>query len=71
MVWCVAVQCSTKGGQGITMHRFPRDPERRKIWEQKVKRQGWKAHDRSFLCDVSRYTQQYILVEQFDIFIIS
>ncbi|XP_057673650.1 uncharacterized protein LOC130904720 isoform X2 [Corythoichthys intestinalis] len=33
------------------MHRFPRNPERRRLWEIKVKRASWKAHNNSFLCD--------------------
>ena len=36
------------------MHRFPRDPKRRKLWEVKVKREGWKANDTSLLCEVSK-----------------
>ena len=53
MVCCVAVGCSIQDGQGKIMHRFPRDPERRRLWEIKVKRENWKAHDRSYICSVS------------------
>ena len=31
MVCCVAVNCSSRDGQGIIMHRFSRDPKRRII----------------------------------------
>ncbi|XP_061701281.1 uncharacterized protein LOC133514048 isoform X3 [Syngnathoides biaculeatus] len=51
MVCCVAVGCSTRFKQGVRMHRFPRNPERRHLWEIKVKRVGWKPHNNSLLCD--------------------
>ncbi|XP_061604214.1 uncharacterized protein LOC133465423 isoform X1 [Phyllopteryx taeniolatus] len=51
MVCCVAVGCSTRFKQGVRMHRFPRNPERRRLWEIQVKRVGWKPHNNSLLCD--------------------
>lgn len=33
------------------MHRFPRDARRRKLWEQRVRRQNWKASNYSVLCE--------------------
>ena len=50
---CVAVGCTTKPGQGVTMHRFPADSNRRAIWTAKVRRENWEPNKNSYLCDVS------------------
>uniref|UniRef100_UPI00359027FA uncharacterized protein n=1 Tax=Myxine glutinosa TaxID=7769 RepID=UPI00359027FA len=37
--------------KGFKMYRFPSDPNRRKIWENKVSRVGWKPASSSKLCE--------------------
>ncbi|XP_041952349.1 uncharacterized protein LOC121712272 [Alosa sapidissima] len=48
---CAAYGCSVRPGRGKRMHNFPRDPIRRKLWEQKVRRKNWKANNYSILCE--------------------
>lgn len=55
MPGCCAFGCSNRDSKGFLMKRFPSDPERRKLWETKVKRDNWKAKDSSYLCEVSEY----------------
>ena len=52
MPCCAAWGCSNRKNRGKQIHRFPRNPERRKIWEVKVRRDGWKANDNCLLCEV-------------------
>ncbi|XP_034017367.1 uncharacterized protein LOC117502423 [Thalassophryne amazonica] len=59
---CSAWGCSNRSDGGKRMHRFPRDPVRRRTWEQKLRREGWKANDRSLLCEDHFDETQY---EQF------
>ena len=32
------------------MHRFPADPKRFKVWEERMNRRNWKAKPTTFLC---------------------
>ncbi|XP_050727460.1 uncharacterized protein LOC127004117 [Eriocheir sinensis] len=50
MVRCAAMGCSNHTGLGKILHRFPRDPERRRQWEKKVNRRNWRPTDSSYLC---------------------
>ncbi|XP_030835891.1 THAP domain-containing protein 2-like [Strongylocentrotus purpuratus] len=36
MTGCCAFGCSNKSEKGYKMYRFPADPQRRKIWENKI-----------------------------------
>ena len=50
---CVAAGCSTKSGEGYSLHEFPRDDGFRAKWTRAVKlqRAGWKGPTAaSFLC---------------------
>ncbi|XP_061880766.1 zinc finger protein 2-like isoform X1 [Entelurus aequoreus] len=64
MPCCAAPGCSYRNTSGKHMHRFPRDPERRKIWEVNVGREGWRANDYSILCedhfDETQYEQRRV-----------
>ncbi len=51
MPCCAAVGCHNKE-HNVRLFRFPRDEERRKLWEIKVKREGWSPNDNSQLCEV-------------------
>ncbi|XP_071453914.1 uncharacterized protein [Hetaerina americana] len=49
---CCAYGCrerSQKGGS-VTLHSFPKDPSRRKLWEMKVRRQNFKVTDYTKIC---------------------
>uniref|UniRef100_A0A8C4QM89 THAP-type domain-containing protein n=1 Tax=Eptatretus burgeri TaxID=7764 RepID=A0A8C4QM89_EPTBU len=56
---CAAWGCPNRQGQGITFHRFPRNAQRRQVWEAKVRRKDWKACDNSFLCKAHFEDNQY------------
>jgi THAP domain len=47
------VGCSNRSEKGFRVFRFPRDSERRSVWEVKVRREGWTPTDSSYLCEVS------------------
>lgn len=53
MPGCAAVNCSNSSEKGFLMKRFPRDPEKRKLWQIKTKRDNWKPTNNSYLCEVS------------------
>ncbi|XP_063859982.1 uncharacterized protein LOC135100721 [Scylla paramamosain] len=59
MVYCAARSCGSHSGLGKMLHRFPRNPSRRKYWEMRVHRDNWKPNDNSYLCadhfDESQY----------------
>ncbi|XP_064461628.1 uncharacterized protein LOC135371568 isoform X2 [Ornithodoros turicata] len=49
---CVAVNCTNSRAKGFRMYRFPRDPKRKRIWEEKTKRGGgWRPNANSELCE--------------------
>ena len=52
--YCSAVDChncQSKGKErGIKFYRFPADPQRRKLWELRVKRADWQPTPASRLC---------------------
>ncbi|XP_047235931.1 THAP domain-containing protein 6-like [Girardinichthys multiradiatus] len=52
---CAAWNCSNRLGVqtkslGITFHRFPKDSDRRRLWEVAVRRDGFSASSSSALC---------------------
>ncbi|KAG8187522.1 hypothetical protein JTE90_019952 [Oedothorax gibbosus] len=48
---CVVLNCKEWRKKGfVTLHRFPKDPERRKLWENKVKKTNFKATNSSRIC---------------------
>ena len=51
MAGCAAFGCSNRSEQGYKLHRFPKDPVRRKKWSIKVKRDKWKPSSTTFLCE--------------------
>ncbi|KAG5264937.1 hypothetical protein AALO_G00259650 [Alosa alosa] len=51
MPCCAAYGCSVQPGRGKRLHYFPREPTRRKLWEQRVRRKNWKANNFSLLCE--------------------
>ncbi|CAH1394693.1 unnamed protein product [Nezara viridula] len=51
MVGCCAVGCTNSTQKGVNMKRFPSDPERRKVWSEKVDRKNWTPTDASRLCE--------------------
>lgn len=57
MTGCCAFGSSNRSENGYSMHHFPSDPERRKMWANRVNRSGWKPTNSSFLCQVSSKSQ--------------
>eukprot|EP00095_Tigriopus_kingsejongensis_P002625 maker-scaffold290_size220039-snap-gene-1.12 protein:Tk02625 transcript:maker-scaffold290_size220039-snap-gene-1.12-mRNA-1 annotation:"PREDICTED: uncharacterized protein LOC101073771" len=51
MVSCSAYKCSNRGEYGFKFYRFPRDPDRRKIWAIKVRRLKWSPTPNCRLCE--------------------
>lgn len=52
MPGCSAYGCSNSAAKGFLMKTFPRDPEKRKNWTVKVKRENWYPSNYSTLCEV-------------------
>lgn len=54
--YCAASGCQTKSKQGITLHRFPPDPQQRLEWTEFVRRSGrgnsWTPRPQSLLCSL-------------------
>ncbi|GBO13424.1 hypothetical protein AVEN_70941-1 [Araneus ventricosus] len=52
VVSCCAFGCTERAVKGgpVTFHCFPKDEERRKIWEIKIRRENFKATKSSRLC---------------------
>lgn len=61
MVYCVAFNCNTRSGQGYGLYTFPKDPDRRKIWIQKVKRQNFLPTEHSRLCSKHFDYDQFVI----------
>uniref|UniRef100_UPI00358F8F6E THAP domain-containing protein 2-like n=1 Tax=Myxine glutinosa TaxID=7769 RepID=UPI00358F8F6E len=62
MLWlegCCAIGCTNRSERGFKMYRFPADPGRKKIWENKVRRLRWKPTRGSFLCQKHFDAQQF------------
>ena len=48
---CAVSGCNSQAGtDGLSFFRFPADPERRKLWEDFIGRQNWKAKDHTRIC---------------------
>ena len=49
---CVAAGCSNTPGEGISLYKFPSDPELREKWIKQVRRTRaqWKVTKYSFIC---------------------
>lgn len=59
MTGCCVPLCTGSSRKGHRMFRFPRDNERRKIWEVQVKRAFWEAKDTSKICELHFEPSQY------------
>ncbi|XP_016661072.1 THAP domain-containing protein 4-like [Acyrthosiphon pisum] len=51
MSGCTAVKCSNTRSKGFRLFRFPRDPNRRKIWLQNYHRDKWQPTNHFELCE--------------------
>ncbi|XP_068210920.1 uncharacterized protein Dlip2 [Palaemon carinicauda] len=51
MTGCSAFGCTNRAEKGSRLFRFPSNPERRKIWRNKVNRLRWEPSANSFLCE--------------------
>jgi hypothetical protein len=49
---CSAINCSKSPADGIRLFRFPRDPDRRKLWAVNTRRDGFIPSDNHCLCEV-------------------
>ncbi|XP_029171513.1 uncharacterized protein LOC114940902 isoform X1 [Nylanderia fulva] len=52
MPGCAAIGCNNRSEKGYIMKCFPRDPNLRKIWKERVARADWEPSNNSFLCHV-------------------
>ncbi|XP_062385638.1 uncharacterized protein LOC134072799 [Sardina pilchardus] len=59
MPCCAAYGCSVRPGRDKRVHYFPRDPTRRKRWEQGVRRKDWTPNNYSLLCEDHFEESQY------------
>ncbi|CAH1406768.1 unnamed protein product [Nezara viridula] len=51
MVHCCAFGCSNSSEKGFSMKRFPSNPQRRKVWAAKVKRENWTPTNATRICE--------------------
>ncbi len=54
MPHCAAINCANGPASRVKVHRFPKDPVRRRQWIQNCRRDKWSPTENSVLCDVSR-----------------
>ena len=49
---CCAFGCASRYSKkkGVKLYRFPRDPERRSLWIQAIKREKWQPNEHSRVC---------------------
>ncbi|KAJ8301015.1 hypothetical protein KUTeg_022534 [Tegillarca granosa] len=50
MVYCVAFNCNSTSGQGVSLFTFPKDDRIRKVWVSKIRREGFVPTATSRLC---------------------
>eukprot|EP00095_Tigriopus_kingsejongensis_P009948 maker-scaffold7584_size3104-snap-gene-0.1 protein:Tk09948 transcript:maker-scaffold7584_size3104-snap-gene-0.1-mRNA-1 annotation:"PREDICTED: uncharacterized protein LOC755078" len=61
MPHCVAVNCTNRTEKKCSMYKFPLNPDRRKLWASKVKRESFKPTNNSFLCEDHFTKEQFIV----------
>ena len=49
---CIVPHCHNRADYGYRMINCPRDPSRRKEWEHRINRPGWRAKNSSQICQV-------------------
>ena len=49
---CCAVNCANRHSRAttVTFHRFPEDPERRRLWIRAISRDKWELKDHNRIC---------------------
>lgn len=61
MPGCAAIGCNNRSEKGYTMKCFPRDPNLRNVWKQRVGRADWEPSNNSFLCHVHFEASQWVV----------
>ncbi|XP_058802617.1 repetitive organellar protein-like [Phymastichus coffea] len=61
MPGCAAIGCNNRSEKGYTMKCFPRDPNLRNLWKQRVGRADWEPSNNSFLCHTHFEANQWVL----------
>ncbi|XP_049275223.1 peroxynitrite isomerase THAP4 [Rhipicephalus sanguineus] len=59
MTGCCVPLCTGGTYKGNRVFRFPREKNRRKIWELQVKRDCWEATDASRICELHFESSQF------------
>ncbi|XP_071818380.1 uncharacterized protein [Apostichopus japonicus] len=63
---CSALRCTNRSEKGFKMFKYPSDPARRKVWEDKVNREGWTSSRSSCLCEVNYRPKAHFDNQQFE-----
>ncbi|XP_034181209.1 uncharacterized protein LOC117604822 [Osmia lignaria lignaria] len=63
MPGCAAVGCNNRSEKGYIMKCFPRNPNLRKIWQERVARADWEPSNNSFLCHVHFQPQEWSITQ--------
>ncbi|XP_039314904.1 uncharacterized protein LOC105202530 [Solenopsis invicta] len=63
MPGCAAVGCNNRSEKGYIMKCFPRDPNLRKIWQDRVARADWEPSNNSFLCHVHFEPEEWSITQ--------
>lgn len=61
MPGCCAVGCRNRPEDGVRVYAFPKDKDRRKQWEVKVRRDNWEPTNHSKLCAAHFEKDQFYL----------
>lgn len=61
MPGCAAIGCNNRSEKGYTMKCFPRDPNLRKVWKERVGRADWEPSNNSFLCHMHFEPEQWVV----------
>ena len=64
MPGCSAIGCNNRSEKGYTMKCFPRNPNLRRIWKERVARADWEPSNNSFLCHVHFEAQQWVFSQK-------
>ncbi|XP_046473805.1 putative leucine-rich repeat-containing protein DDB_G0290503 [Neodiprion pinetum] len=60
MPGCAAIGCNNRSEKGYNMKCFPRDPQLRKEWQERVGRANWAPSKNSFLCHAHFEADQWV-----------
>ena len=68
---CAVPNCPNVYGKGFTLHKFPRNEKKRKLWTKMINRQNWEPSEKSVLCEVYHKTNKFLFLRKKEKYIIA